>query len=121
MLYTDTDSLFLHFFVDYLAKKTIKTRFHLWNAFYLSEIIPEHLSNLGRANAGLHAEEVGHFKNETKGDLIVKFVGLRPKMYLFTVCEASELISRAELPDGCKALSGGKWRGALLDKAFQAR
>ena len=91
MLYTDTDSFFLHFFVDDLAKE-FNARPHLRDAFDFSEISTEHLSNLGRAEAGLHAGEVGYFKDDTKGDPIVEFVGLRPKLYSFTVCEASEPI-----------------------------
>ena len=97
MLYTDTDSFFLHFFVEDLAKE-INARLHLRDAFDFSEISPGHLSNLGRAGAGLHAGEVGYFKDETKGDTIVEFVGLRPKMYSFTVCEASEPIPGLNYP-----------------------
>ena len=33
---------------------------------------------------------MGYFKDETKGNPIVEFVGLRPMMYSFTVCEASQ-------------------------------
>ena len=47
MLYTDTDSFFLHLFVNDLAKK-INARPHLQDAFDFSEISNEHLSNLGR-------------------------------------------------------------------------
>ena len=36
--------------------------------------------------------------DETKGDLIVEFLGLRPKMYSFTVCEASEPIRGLNYP-----------------------
>ena len=70
MLYTDTDSFFLHFFVEDLAKEIIACP-HLRDAFDFSEISLGHLSNLGRAGAGLHAGEVGYFKDETKGDPIV--------------------------------------------------
>ena len=91
MLYTDTDSLFLHFFVEDLAKE-IRSRPQLFDAFDFSEIGPGHLSDLGRYCGHYHAGEVGCFKDETKGDPIIEFVGLRPKMYLFTVCEASEPI-----------------------------
>ena len=97
MLYTDTGSFFLHFFVEDLAKE-IDARPHLRDAFDFSEISPGHLFNFGRAGAGLHAGEVGYFKDETKGDLIVEFVGLRPKMYSFTVCEASEPIPGLNYP-----------------------
>ena len=91
MLYTDTDSFVLHFFVNDLARE-INVRPHLRDAFDFSEISSGHLYHLGRAGAGLHAGEVGYFKDETKGDPIVEFVGLRPKMYSFTVFEVSELI-----------------------------
>ena len=74
----------LHFFVEDLAKE-INSRTHLRDAFDFSEIDNGHLSNLGGGNANLHAGEVGYFKDETKGNPIVEFVGLRPKMYSFTV------------------------------------
>ena len=97
MLYTDTNSFFLHFFVEDLAKE-IYARPHLRDAYDFSEIYPGHLSNLGRAGAGLHAGKVGYFKDETKGYPIVEFVGLRAKMYSFTVCEVSEPIPRLNYP-----------------------
>ena len=97
MLYTDTDSVFLHFFVKDLGKEIIACP-QLRYAFDFSEISPGHLSNLGRAGTGLHAVEVGYFKDETIGDSIVEFVGLRLKMYSFIVCEASELIRELNYP-----------------------
>ena len=97
MLYTDTDSFFLHFFVEDLSKE-INSRPQLHNAFDFSEISNRHLSNLGRGNAGLHGGEVGYFKDETKGTPIVEFVGLRFKMYSFTVCDASEPIPGVNYP-----------------------
>ena len=97
MLYTDTDFFFLHFFVEDMAKE-INALSHLRDAFDFSEISPGHLSNLGRAGAELHAGEIGYFKNETKGDPIVEFVGLSCMMYSFTVCEASEPIPGLNYP-----------------------
>ena len=91
MSYINTDLIFLHFFVRDL-NKNINARLHLQDAFYCSEISPGHHSNLGRGNADFHAGEVGYFNDETKGNPIVKFVGLLPIMYSFTVCDASELI-----------------------------
>ena len=41
---------------------------------------------------------MGYFKDETKGNPIVEFVGLRPKLYSFTVCDASEPIPRVNYP-----------------------
>ena len=58
MLYTDTDSFFLHFFVEDLAKEII-SRPHLRDAFDFSEISNGHFSKLGGGNANLHAGEVG--------------------------------------------------------------
>ena len=97
MLYTDTGSFLLHLFVEDLAKE-INARPHLREAFEFSEISNGHLSNFGRGNANLHAGEVGYFKDETKGNPIVEFVGLRPNMYSFTVCDASEPISGVNYP-----------------------
>ena len=76
MLYTDTDSFFLHVFMEDLAKEII-SRPHLRDAFDFSEISNGHLSKLGRGNANLHAGEVGYFKDKTKGNPIVEFVNLR--------------------------------------------
>ena len=114
MLYTDTDSFFLHFFVEDLAKE-VNARPHLRDALDFSEISPGHLSNLGRAGAGLPAGEVGYFKDETKGDPIVEFVGQRPKMYSFTVCEASKPIPGLNYPIdvGHKAVAKGVARSQI--------
>ena len=97
MLYTDTDSFFLHFFMDDLAKE-INARPHHWDAFDFSEISNWHLSNLGRDNAYLHAGKVGFFKDETRGNPFVEFVGVRFTMYSFTVCDASGPIPGVNYP-----------------------
>ena len=97
MLYRDTDFFVLHFFVEDLTKE-IKARSHIKDALDFSKISPGHLSNLRCGNAKLHAGEVGYFKDETKGDPIVEFVGLRPKMYFFTVCDACEPIPELNYP-----------------------
>ena len=73
--------------------KEINARPNLRDAFDFSQIYNGHLSNLKRGNANRHAGEVGYFKDETKSNPIVEFVGLRPKMYSFTVCDASEPIT----------------------------
>ena len=91
MLYTDTDSLYFYFFVENFAQE-INLRSNLWDAFDFSDISIGHCSNFGRGNAELFAGEVVNFKDETKGNPNVEFVGLRPKMYLFTMCDASEPI-----------------------------
>ena len=97
MLYTDTDSFILHFFVDYLAKE-INARYHLRNAFDFIDKRNWHFSNLGRGNADRHTGEVGVFKDEKICNPIVEFVGLRPKTYSVTVCDASEPIPGVNYP-----------------------
>ena len=77
MLYTDTDSFFLHFFVEDMAPEK-HARPNLRDAFDFSEISNVYLSNLGRGHAELHAGEVGYFKNKTKGHPIVEFNWLEP-------------------------------------------
>ena len=95
--FTRTPTRFFHFFVEDLAKE-INSRPHLRDAFDFSEISNKHLSNLGRGNANLHAGEVGYFKDEIKENPIVEFVGLRPKVYSFTLCDASEPIPGVNYP-----------------------
>ena len=97
MLYTDTDSFFLHLFVEDLAKE-INSRPHLRDDFDFSEISNGHFSNLGSGNSDLHAGKVGYYKDETKGNPIVEFIGLHPKMYSITVCDASEPIPGVNYP-----------------------
>ena len=86
MLYTDTDSFFLQFFVDDLPNE-IKSRPAVLDALDFSDVSDHHLTGLHSiANAG----EVGYFKGECKCHLIVEFVGLRPKMYSFILMDADE-------------------------------
>ena len=118
MLYTDTDSFFLHFFVEDLAKKII-SRPHLRDAFNFSEISNGHRSKLGRGNANLHAGEVSYFKDETKGNPIVDFIGLRPKMYSFTVCDASEPIPGVNYPIDVRHKAVGKGVALSQIKRFK--
>ena len=99
--FTPTLTRFFHFFVEDLAKK-INARSNLRDAFDCSEISNGHLSNLKRGHADLHAEKVGYFKDKTKGNPIVEFIGLRPKMYSFIVCDASEPIPKVNCPMNIK-------------------
>ena len=41
---------------------------------------------------------MGYFKDETKRNPIVEFIGLRPKMYSLTMCDASEPIPGVNYP-----------------------
>ena len=97
MLYTDTELFFLHFFVEDLATE-INVRPHLRDAFEFSEISNGYLSNLGHGNSDLNTGEVGCLKDKTISNPIVKFVGMRPMMYSFTVCDASKPIPGVNYP-----------------------
>ena len=98
MLYMDTDWFFLPIFVVELTKE-LNVCPKLRDAFDFSEISMGLLSNLGGGNSDLHAVgELGYFKDETKGNPIVEFVVLRPKMYLVILCDASEPIPRVKYP-----------------------
>ena len=86
MLYNDTDSFFLQFVVDDLKQALLSKRGVL-DAFDFSEVFSGHPSRL---HFDGHAGEVRYFKNECKGNQIVEFVALRPKIYSFTVINADE-------------------------------
>ena len=86
MLYTDTDSFFLQFFVDDLPTE-LKSRGRVFDAFDFSDVSYLHPTNLHNIH---HAGQVGYFKDECKGDQVVEFVGLRPKMYSFTIMDAQD-------------------------------
>ena len=94
MLYTDTNLCFLQFVVEDLAKE-INARPQVRDAFDFSEISREYISSLTRSTAQLDAGRIGYFKDECKGNPIVEFVGLRPK-----IMEAVEYDQRRPPLDG---------------------
>ena len=118
MLNTDTDSFFLHFFVDDQAKE-INARPHLKDAFDFIKISNGHLSNLGRSHADLHAGEVGYFKDKTEGNTIVEFVGFRLKIYSFTVFDASEPFPWVNYPMDMRHKAGAKSMARSQIKRFK--
>ena len=61
LLYTDTDSFFLQFFVEDLVE-AIYSSSSVRSAFDFSEISPHYLSNLGTPHDN-HAGQVGYFKD----------------------------------------------------------
>ena len=69
MLYTDTDSFFLQFFVEDLAAElsrepSMRDWFDFW------EVPADHVSGLGSAGGDPHAGVIGNFKDESKGDQV---------------------------------------------------
>ena len=104
--------------MDDLTKK-INTLPHLRDAFDFSEISNLHISNLGRGHANLNAGEVCYFKNKTKCNPIVEFVGLRPKMYSFTVYDASEPIPGVNYPMDVRHKAVAKGLACFKIKRFK--
>ena len=56
---------------------------------------PSGRGNCTNVNAGV----LGKFKDETNGNFILEFVGLRPKMYSYSICEAQSSCSEPLLPN----------------------
>ena len=94
MLYTDTDSLIMQLFTNdqYMDIQNVP---QLRDLFNFSEIQANHPTFLGTPKDP-NKNKVGFFKNETKGNLIIEFVALKPKMYSFKVCECQEFISNTQ-------------------------
>ena len=117
MLYTDTDSLILQFFTGDLYRELLDPP-QIRRLFDFSEIPanhPSHLSSPDDPNKG----QVGFFKDETKGNPIIEFVALKPKMYSFKVCECQEFGSNAEPRVWDKQVGKGIARATLKRTTHQ--
>jgi hypothetical protein len=84
ILYTDTDSLIIQFYVHDLYKELQDPTIR--DIFDFSEVPAGHASGLGCPNDPRKGA-VGYLKDECKGDLILEYVGLKAKMYSYDVCE----------------------------------
>ena len=93
----------------------INARPQLRDTFEFSEISPNYFFNIGGNNSLLHAGKVGYLTDQTKGDPIVEFVGLVPKMYSFIMCDASKPIPVLNYPIHVrhKALATGVARSQI--------
>ena len=79
LLFTDTDSLMYELITEdfyFDIKDDIKARFDT------SDYPPDHESGI---LTGVNKKVIGMFKDEVAGQQIIKFVGLRPKMYSFKI------------------------------------
>ena len=72
MLYTDTDSFFLQFFVEDLSKE-LNHDANMREWFDFSEISADHVSGLGSPNDP-HGGVVGYFKDEMKGEQVYEMI-----------------------------------------------
>ena len=96
MLYTDTDSFFLQFFVENLAQKLNRDQSKPdW--FYFSEIPANHVSGLGAPNDPPRGV-VGYFKDEMKGEQVYELIALKPKSYLVRTVKATPYNPDGEMP-----------------------
>ena len=117
MLYTDTDSLILQFFTEDLYRELLDVP-QLRGLFDFSEIPANHSSYLG-APDDPNRGKVGFFKDETKGNPIIEFVALKPKMYSFKVCECQEFGSDAQPRVWDKQVGKGIARATLKKTTHQ--
>ena len=111
MLYTDTDSLIFQFFTHDLYNELLDVP-QLRGLFDFSEIPAKHPSNLGFPD-DLNTNNVGFFKDETKGNPIIEFVALKPKMYLFKVCKCQTADSNTQPQAWDKQVGKGIARATL--------
>ena len=88
MLYTDTDSFFLQFFVDDLAAELNRDP-SMRDWFEFGEVPSDHVSGLGSAGGDPHAGVIGYFKDESKGDQVYEVIALRPKSYSIQTVKAT--------------------------------
>ena len=91
LLLTDTESLYYHFETDDMYKGFYEIREHLDLSDY-----PATSQYFDASNKGV----VGKFKDETQGNPIVEFVGLRPKMYSYQVLKPDQVISNKHRAKG---------------------
>ena len=91
LLYTDTASFYLHITCEDFYKELIDvSTLRYWINF--SDIPANHSSGIGNCT-NVNAGVLGKLKDETNGNAIVEFVGLRPKMYSYSICEAQSSCS----------------------------
>ena len=100
-LYRDTDSFYLHVECEDLYIELIDTK-TLRNWIDFSDIPANHPSGIGNYTT-LNPDVLGKFKNKTYGNSIVEFVGLRPKLYSYSICEAQSF-SITPLPPNIKIM-----------------
>ena len=75
LLFTDTDSLMYQIFTENLYEKLYKDR----SKYFDFCEFPKNSPYLDENNK----RKIGFFKDEAKGQIILEFVGLRPKMYSY--------------------------------------
>ena len=87
MLYTDTYSFFLQFFVEDFATEFNREQ-SMRDWFDFNELPADHMSGLGAPNDP-HGGVVGYFKDEMKGEQVYELIALKLKSYSVRTVKAS--------------------------------
>ena len=108
LLYTDTDSLVLHFFTDDLFDD-------------MGEFLEKYDASNYDQSHPLYSEKnkkvVGLFKDELGGKLITEFVGLRSKMYSYSGEESGKRAKEVKTSVLKKTVTLDDFRNCLLDQS----
>ena len=116
LLYTDTDSMIFQVFTKDLYREILDMEV-LRSMFDFSEIPIDHPSHLG-CPTDVRGGQVGYFKDEMKGNPIVEFVALKPKMYSFKVATCLPENSKETPKIWSKQVGKGIARAALKTITF---
>ncbi|CAH2108777.1 unnamed protein product [Euphydryas editha] len=112
LLYTDTDSFIYQFFTDNLYDD-LKPDLMAW--FDTSNYPPDNLFGYPKINK----KKLEYFKDENNGDILEEFVGLRSKMYAFTVGEKFVAKAKGVNKSVTKKLELGNYKSCLFNKNIQ--
>ncbi|XP_041969806.1 uncharacterized protein LOC121726481 [Aricia agestis] len=112
LLYTDTDSFIYQFFTDNLYEDL---KPDLMGRFDTSDYPPNNLFSYPRINI----KKLGYFKDENNGDIIEEFVGLRSKMYAFTVGEKFVAKAKGVNKSVTKKLELENYKSCIFNKNIQ--
>jgi hypothetical protein len=96
LLFTDTDSLVYQIFTDDLYVELASRREHFDFSGY-----PESHPLFGCENKMV----MGKMKDESSGEIITEFVGLRPKMYSYTTLTADDSLKESKRAKGIQRVA----------------
>ena len=117
LLYTDTDSMIFQVFTKDLYREILNEG-SLRPMFDFSEIPADHPSHLGCPTEE-QAGQVGYFKDEQKGNPIIEFVALKPKMYSLRTATCLPENSKETPKIWSKQVGKGIARAALKTFTFE--
>ena len=101
LLFTDTDSLYYHLLAEDLEEELFLDKEHFDYSDY---------EKTGKFYDESNRKVIGKFKCETKGNPIVEFVGLRPKMYSYLYQEKTDPTSKIKEKHRVKGITAAASR-----------